>query len=56
MAQRALMCSVCGLVFETEERLRQHEREAHASKETPTDPQREPEARPERGTEEAPKG
>ena len=42
MAQRAQMCPVCGLVFETEAQLQQHEREAHASKETPTDPQREP--------------
>jgi hypothetical protein len=42
MAERAQMCSTCGLVFETEAQLRQHEAEAHASKETPTDPQREP--------------
>jgi rubredoxin len=42
MSQRAQMCSVCGLVFETEEELQRHEAEAHASKETPTDPQRDP--------------
>jgi hypothetical protein len=42
MAERAQMCSTCGLVFETEAQLRKHEAEAHASKETPTDPQREP--------------
>jgi len=42
MATRPMMCSTCGLVFETEEQLRRHEHEAHASKQTPTDPQREP--------------
>jgi hypothetical protein len=42
MVTRSMMCSTCGLVFESEEQLQRHEQEAHASKESPTDPQREP--------------
>jgi len=43
MATRPMMWPTCGLVFETEAELQRHEQEAHASKTTPTDPQREPE-------------